>query len=43
MHIIPITIEEIINITLKKIGCEINNNIFINIKKNKIKSVLIIL
>ena len=42
MHIIPIIIDEKINITLKKIGWEINNIIFISIKKNKIKILLII-
>lgn len=42
MHIIPIIIDEIINIILKKMGWEINNIIFINKKKNKIKILLII-
>lgn len=42
MHIIPIIIDEIINMILKKMGWEINNIIFINKKKNKIKILLII-
>jgi len=33
MHIIPIIIDEIINMILKKMGWEINNIIFINKKK----------
>ena len=40
---IPIIIDERINIILKKIGWEINNIIFINKKKNKIKILIIIL
>ena len=43
MHITPIIIDERINIILKKIGWEINNIIFINKKKNKIKILIIIL
>ena len=39
----PIIIDERINIILKKIGWEINNIIFINKKKNKIKILIIIL
>ena len=42
MHITPIIIDEIIKITLKKIGWEINSIIFIRTKKNKIKILLII-
>lgn len=43
MHMTPIIIDERINIILKKIGWEINNIIFINKKKNKIKILIIIL
>jgi hypothetical protein len=39
----PIIIDDRINIILKKIGWEINNIIFINKKKNKIKILIIIL
>ena len=39
----PIIIDERINIILKKIGWEINNIIFINKKKNKMKILIIIL
>ena len=42
MHITPTITDEMINIILKKIGCEINNIKFIRIKKNKIKILLII-
>ena len=43
MHMTPIIIDKRINIILKKIGWEINNIIFINKKKNKIKILIIIL
>ena len=43
MHMTPIIIDERINIILKKIGWEINNIIFINKKKNKMKILIIIL
>lgn len=43
MHMTPIIIDDRINIILKKIGWEINNIIFINKKKNKIKILIIIL